>query len=154
MENRQEEIHRFPRIRCRSDGKKSSARMRNDVITEEIGDSLKRSGVSFGTVRILEFPLVMGDHPEVSSGVPTTLDWNVQDTEEMDVRTYEEVVRSICPRRGRELAITDSQRTNLLLRAGHSLEDLAEAAMEARRMKLQRAETLQLEYRSRYWGGL
>jgi hypothetical protein len=71
----------------------------------------KKRKVSFGKLRILEFPLVLGNHPDVSSGAPTQLDWKYQSKYEFDIEVYE----SIRPKRRykRELALSVPQRARL-----------------------------------------
>jgi hypothetical protein len=109
------------------------------------------SHVSFGSVIILEFPLILGDHPSVSSGAPTTIGWNYQAKSEVDVTVYEDVYRPILPRCRRELAMSVPERARILLAAGHTLDDLTAATFHAKLVKTQRAETI-LHHRQ-YWDG-
>jgi len=48
-------------------------------------------------VRVHQHPLVLGDHPEVSTGVPLTLDWTVQDSLTDVLRDEESKPRRLSP---------------------------------------------------------
>ena len=114
---------------------------------------IRRIHVTFGSVTILEFPQILGDHPCVSSGAPITLDWNCRRTRQMDVQTFEDSYRSICPRRSRrELALTGPERFERLLKAGYSLDDIAQATLEAQRVQTERTETAQSFKKGRRYG--
>lgn len=71
----------------------------------------KKKQVSFGKLLILEFPLVLGNHPGVSSGAPTQLDWKYQSKYEFGIEVYE----STRPKRRfkRELALSVPERARL-----------------------------------------
>lgn len=94
-------------------------------------DSLRSfsSSVSFGVVEILEFPIILGDHPDVTEGGPAlTMDWEAETYERTTVdATESNRVRSAIGARRR----CRNEREALLLNAGFSSKELLIAENEA-----------------------
>jgi hypothetical protein len=51
--------------------------------------NMKKS-VSFNCLHIREYPVILGDHPSTSSGLPVTLDWNSIHSYDIPVDQYEQ----------------------------------------------------------------
>jgi len=100
--------------------------------------SIERS-VRFSLVEVREYPVVLGDHPDCSSGPPLTLGWNVTNVSLFDVDTYEDNH----PRRKLSQMVMDYyKRVNILLAcAGYSRAELDSAIKEVERVKKMRART-------------
>jgi hypothetical protein len=96
--------------------------------------------VTFGDITIKEYPMEIGNHPNVSAGAPVQIGWEPQETHTRNLELYEHMRAD---RRGRrELVIPVQKRGQILLRAGYSLEQIGDAAMKVDVMKKLRADTL------------
>lgn len=103
----------------------------------------KRSSLSFGTVQVYEFPIVVGDNPEVSKGCPVTIDWEPKTTTKLEVNKYEylRARRRPVPRKKDDLKLSEEERAQILLEAGFSSDDIANGTSKADAIKKRRAET-------------
>ena len=73
----------------------------------------KKKQVTFSTLEIREYPLVLGiNHPSTVRGPAIEMDWNSQCHEIVDLESYE-TERIAHRRTEQELLMTVSQRTNL-----------------------------------------
>jgi hypothetical protein len=107
-----------------------------------------RKKVQFGRIVITEFPIILGDNPAVTSGAPITIDWLPQGERVFSVESYEQCKPA--RRRRRRLLISVSHRAILLLAAGYSIDDIADASINAQQIKFSRQETMQASlYRER-----
>jgi hypothetical protein len=70
-----------------SDDKEAS--LINDESSESVTNG-NGNNVGFSTVHVHSHRLTLGDHPDVSSGIPLQLGWDVQDSEEFDLDTFEQ----------------------------------------------------------------
>lgn len=101
---------------------------------------LNSSKVCFGTVSVVEFPVTIGDSPEVPKGCPVALSpVACRQINDIPVQTYE------CFRDSSDKAIsrndwrlTSGQRRERLLSAGYSQADINNASKEAYRSRLRR----------------
>ncbi|CAJ1934025.1 unnamed protein product [Cylindrotheca closterium] len=98
-----------------------------DLSTDSYAPSIDgsvTSNVTFGTIEIREYGMVLGDNPSTSSGPSVELDWDTQSTLTIDdIGQYE----SMKPARRRgtdQLAMSRYRRTKLLLDSGYSLEEI------------------------------
>jgi hypothetical protein len=108
----------------------------------------RRKKVRFGRIVITEFPIILGDNPAVTSGAPITIDWIPQGERFFSVESYEQCKPA--RRRRRRLLISVSHRAILLLAAGYSIDDIADASINAQQIKFSRQETMQAsQYRER-----
>lgn len=96
--------------------------------------------VRFGHLTITEFPIILGDNPAVTSGAPITIDWAPQGEYGFSINAYEQCKPK--RRRRRKLLISVSNRAILLLAAGYSIDDIADASINAQQIKFGRQETL------------
>jgi hypothetical protein len=98
--------------------------------------------VSFAMdITIIEFPMVIGDNPSVSSGAPVQIGWVPQATMTRNLDLYEHL-RAGSRRHKRTLLLNVPQRATILLKAGHPLEDIVEATMKADLIRKSRVENL------------
>jgi hypothetical protein len=98
--------------------------------------------VSFGdSIIIIEYPIILGDNPGVSSGAPIQIGWEPIGIKSRNLEMFEYTHQN--RRRGGELKITVEKRGRLLLRAGYSMEAIGEAALTAGKIRKERVETLQ-----------
>jgi hypothetical protein len=102
---------------------------------------MKRN-VSFSSIRMRNYPFVLGDNPSVSYGPPTTLDWEFQETSEIQLDDYEQ--HRPRRRKPREMLMSHYQRKAILTRSGHSEQELKDAKRQAENAKRQRSATRSL----------
>ena len=50
--------------------------------------------LSFGDVEVLEFPIALGDNPQVSEGCPISMDWQSEKRSVVKLNFYESYLRS------------------------------------------------------------
>lgn len=92
-------------------------------------------------ITIIEFPMVMGDHPSVSSGAPVQIGWIPQATFTINLDVYEHYRRGT-RRQIKKLILKTPQRTNILLRAGFSLKAIVAASITADLIRMSRRDAL------------
>ena len=56
-------------------------------------DNDDEKGVRFGVVKVHEFNMIKGDHPDVTSGCPVTIDWNGEETMVYDAVKHDRAKR-------------------------------------------------------------
>jgi hypothetical protein len=108
----------------------------------------RQRSVTFDTVQVREFSLILGDNPAVASGAPVTLDWTPKTETTLNIDLYERFSKLQQGRRASlgsrsDLTLPVQQRARILMRAGYSIHEIVNAAVEANRIKKERAETLE-----------
>ena len=99
-----------------------------------------KKSVSFDKfLTVLEFPMELGDHPSCSVGGPIQLGWFPQDVHTFELDSYD--YTDVPKKRGSELVIPCNQRSAILLRAGYSVNEIVQAAEEAKDIKLERLKS-------------
>ena len=73
--------------------KRKSKKSGSSAISSSSSDDDEK-GVRFGVVTVHEFNMIKGDHPDVTSGCPVTIDWNGEET-----MVYDAVKRDRAKRR-------------------------------------------------------
>lgn len=92
------------------------------------------SNVSFGTIEIQVYPMVLGDNPSTRRGPSVELDWNVMSRYTIhDLDLYESLKPP--PREMGEFAMSSEMRTNLLIESGHSLREIRELTKQRNLLK-------------------
>ena len=84
---------------------------------------------------------IANSNPAVTSGAPVTIDWEIQNKTDLTVNAYEQCKPK--RRRRRKLLISVSQRAILLLAAGYSIDEIADASMDAQSVKDSRKQSLE-----------
>ena len=97
--------------------------------------------VSFGPLTIHEHALELGDNPACSSGAPLTLGWKAENTSTLNLELFE-YMRGARRRGRKQLLIDVSERAQLLILSGYSIDEIAAATMEVDEIKKHRAESL------------
>ena len=103
--------------------------------------SAEKKNVRFGDLVITEFPIILGDNPAVTMGAPVTIDWTPQGEISYKLNVYESIRGA--RRRRRKLLISVSNRAILLLAAGYTIDDIADASINAQQIKFGRQESMQ-----------
>jgi hypothetical protein len=91
--------------------------------------------VLFGEVRVMEFPMEIGDNPSVRGGCPLTIGWHMQSMSNFDLDSYEEMRPPNERRQRRSLRLTSERRTQILLNHGHTPTEIASKTLEALKVK-------------------
>ena len=107
--------------------------------------SISLKTVSFGDITVHEHGMELGDHPSCSQGAPVSIGWERQDVTTSDIDFYEYMRENEDGGRkhGRkQLAISVQERAMICLRAGHTLDEIGDAACKVDKVKKQRADTL------------
>mmetsp|Transcript_16418 Transcript_16418/g.23359 ORF Transcript_16418/g.23359 Transcript_16418/m.23359 type:complete len:257 (+) Transcript_16418:69-839(+) len=96
--------------------------------------------VSFGSVQLREYPIILGDNPSCSYGPPVTISWDYEEFDSIKIDDYEELRGE--RRTMSEMMMNYYHRKHLLtVYCGYKKEDLKKAASVANRIKRQRAIT-------------
>jgi hypothetical protein len=99
--------------------------------------------VRFGDkLTIVEFPMTIGDNPSVSAGCPVALGRKPIRKDVRNLEFYEYCRQSERRTDKKQLKLPVEQRGHILLRAGYSIESIAEATLAADKVKEERLETL------------
>ena len=92
----------------------------------------------FGELEIIDLPIELGNHPP-SCGAPITIGWDPLERRHVHVDVYE--VYRDDRRRLDELKLDVSERACILLRAGYSIDEIADATSEAQDILKSREES-------------
>jgi hypothetical protein len=98
--------------------------------------------VYFGSITILEFPIVLGENPSCSSGVPIQIGWKPVERNTFDIAMYD-YLRESQRRPRKSLRISIANRALLLMQAGYSIDQIVDAVMKVQVIQKQRTESLQ-----------
>jgi hypothetical protein len=99
----------------------------------------KSREVSFHSISIRHYPMILGDNPAVSIGSPVQLDWDYHGEEKHDLDIYEVERR---PRRKlRHLVLSYYRRKDILLQAGYDENEMRSKERQLEKMKRQRKTT-------------
>jgi hypothetical protein len=98
--------------------------------------------VSFGDLTVRRYPYELGDNPYCGSGAPLTIGWKAMDSTVRNLELHE-YTQSGNRRHGKkQLTLSVQRRAQILLQAGYTIEEIANATMEVDRVKTQRADSL------------
>lgn len=100
-----------------------------------------RKKVFFDEIRIQEYPIILGDNPAVSCGAPITIDWESSNCSIVDLDFFE-FCRTPQRKNRKKLILSVRRRAGFLLASGYSLEDIANATLQAEMTKKMRADSL------------
>jgi hypothetical protein len=132
----------FTELKRRQDQGSTAVRKVKGVLCsdDKPATKTKTKAVRFDRIVITEFPVILGDNPAVTAGAPVTIDWQPQGERNYSINAYERCrpVR----RRRRRLLISVSNRAILLLSAGYSIDEIADASINAQQIKFSRQESM------------
>ena len=114
------------------------------ISTEKSSRKDHRRKVSFSDITILEFPVSLGCNPSCSQGPPLTLSGvDPQKVQTTNVELYE-----LFRDRRRDkvgLTLTARQRTEILLGAGYTEDDISDAVKALRQLRYERLLNARLD---------
>ena len=96
--------------------------------------------LAYNSVSIREYPMVPGDNPAVSRGVPLSIDWEHQWEGSFLLDTYE---AKKTPRSQLEMRVPAEVRSQLLRQNGHSWKDIQSSTKIANITRRQRIKTIE-----------
>ena len=100
----------------------------------------RKSKVGFQSIEIIELEYCVGDHPCVTKGtVPLSVDWAAHSITSLPLEEFEQIRP---PRQLRVRKFSSVTKHQLLLRRGHTQEEIQEATLEAFATKRNRISTL------------
>jgi len=105
----------------------------------------EKKSVRFDKLTVREYPIVIGDSPSTSRGVPLTLGWEYEPECHIDLDTYEStrVPGGECERRTKyELRVPSKQREEMLGNAGFSKKEMRDAVERLTADKQERRSSL------------
>jgi len=102
-------------------------------------EDTRKTMVSFRNLEIREYPIIVGDNPSVSSGVPICIDWIYIEGQPQSLEEYEELRHS--RRSLSEMKIPATVRAQML-RKTHSLKEVRLAQKESTKIRNQRKTTV------------
>ena len=113
----------------------------DDMVQEVFDGQLHTGNMTYTTIDFHEHPVIVGDNPAVSRGPPLTLDWEAQNSYQLNVDEYEEAR----PERRRyvELLTSRSTRIELLRSSGYSRMEIRVLCKPVEETKKQRCATNQ-----------
>lgn len=125
-----------------SDNTNKQYQMLNKLKEENVmlPQPISKKTVSFSTVEIRDYPIILGDNPAVSHGPAVTIDWKPISTVLKTVEMHEATV--IVHRRPVQMAIPLVIREFMLRDIGYTSKELLEATRNINRIKAKRAATV------------
>lgn len=99
-----------------------------------------QKSVSFGQLCVRYHPMIPGDHPECTEGVPLTIDWDHVDEFHIPVEEYESIREPRKPNKG--FRLTGARRRRMMGEAGFNILQIRAAWEECNRVKQERSATL------------
>ena len=115
------------------------------MMMQTTDDNKKR--VQFESIEVREYPMIIGDHPSCSHGVPVQLDWNHEKTYSCELQLYE-YCRTERRQTRKELLIPFQERARILIDAGYTLDEIGGATLSVIKVKKEREESLR---KSKKW---
>ena len=111
----------------------------NTADTSRSGNNEKKREVSFHSIQIRHYQMVLGDNPACSIGAPVQLDWDYDFEEKHDLDIYE--VERRPRRRLRHLVLSYYRRKDILLNAGFDENEMRSVERQLAKLKRQRKTT-------------
>jgi hypothetical protein len=91
---------------------------------------------------ILEFCMVIGANPACSSGAPVELSWKAHSRNKRNMNMYECCRQQDRCSTKKEMVLSRDRRTEILLNAGHTEEEIAKVTFRNKKLRQLRKETL------------
>ena len=105
-----------------------------------VGSNGSNFALAYNSVTVREYPMVPGDNPAVSRGVPLSIDWEHQWEGSFLLDTYE---AQKVPRSQLEMRVPAEVRSQLLCQNGHSWKDIQACIKIANITRRQRMKTIE-----------
>lgn len=136
-----------PRTEQQRDAARIRRKLRSSLNSDMCSaDSESSFSVSFDTVEVREYPIILGDNPAVSEGPPLTIDWDYDNVDEFSLDEYETTRPQ---RRGTvEMNIPANIRVDCLKRCGFSTKEIFKRVKEVKVVRRDRLQTTTMLYRS------
>ena len=112
--------------------------------TMEMSSPMSDHRVNFTTVEIQEYPIIPGDNPSVSTGVPLTIDWMPLNKNAYDFEEYEQAVEETRRTCRAEIRVPPSRRMEVLRQLGVSRGEIQEVIKAVNAARKQRQRTNEL----------
>ena len=104
--------------------------------------------MSFGSIEVRSYEIILGDNPGVSDGPPLTIDWDhFESVPACPVDMYEEKKNMTPTRDLNDMRMSPGYRFDLLARTC-SMEEITKRIKEGTKARRQRSETQSKSYRS------
>lgn len=113
----------------------------NDVASISNTKKSNTKQVSFGSVKVREYCITIGDSPYCSGGPPLSLDWEYSQLDPYDIDVFEYTLKRRARSR-RRLLLDPMQRRLLLWRSGHAFEDIDKATKQNEKEKFRQSVNL------------
>eukprot|EP00594_Rhizosolenia_setigera_P018778 CAMPEP_0178963434 /NCGR_PEP_ID=MMETSP0789-20121207/15023_1 /TAXON_ID=3005 /ORGANISM="Rhizosolenia setigera, Strain CCMP 1694" /LENGTH=297 /DNA_ID=CAMNT_0020647905 /DNA_START=18 /DNA_END=911 /DNA_ORIENTATION=- len=136
---RRSSLKRNPSYSSLSGLKSSGSSLTHDE--HETSSQGMRRNVSFSSLSVREYDLVLGDNPSVSRGPPTSLSWNHKNEASIDLEKYES---ERMPRRTSAEMVMPHRVRASLLRDLHSATEVKQVITEIKKVKKDRQRTKKL----------
>jgi hypothetical protein len=104
--------------------------------TRTVDDKSGRGSVSFGSVRVREHSLRLGDNPSVSCGLPVSLGWDAHHSETFDLEAFEDREHKSS---GKKPAKLSKRVREDLIRTKHTRSSMQDVHEEITRIKASRS---------------
>eukprot|EP00592_Proboscia_alata_P023828 CAMPEP_0194408714 /NCGR_PEP_ID=MMETSP0176-20130528/6486_1 /TAXON_ID=216777 /ORGANISM="Proboscia alata, Strain PI-D3" /LENGTH=157 /DNA_ID=CAMNT_0039208873 /DNA_START=68 /DNA_END=541 /DNA_ORIENTATION=+ len=104
--------------------------------------SKEKKTVSFSEVYIQEYFFILGDNPACSGGPPSTISWDYRSYLPISVDEYESSLRRRRKRSKRDFKLSSRERLAILLRSGHSLNQIMAMAALIESTKKDRIQSI------------
>lgn len=118
---------------------KKSAPSNETADSTRSGTSKRSREVSFHSLQIRYYPMILGDNPACSIGAPVQLGWDFVEEEKHDLDVFEVERR---PRRKlKHLVLSYYRRKDILLQAGYQEEEMRSLERQLGKLKRQRKTT-------------
>lgn len=101
----------------------------------------KRLVVSFASIEVRVYPIILGDNPSVEAGAPVTIDWDFTDSGVTSVHKFEKD-RRFSRRNQEDLQLSPYQRSTILRRAGYSRTEIHRVIKDVKNTQRQRKASL------------
>merc|ERR1712194_691985 len=101
---------------------------------------VSKKKVTFGDLTISEYPIILGDNP-ACTGCPITMDWEPMRTYTRNLELHE-YTKTQQRRNRRKLVIPIQRRSQMLLDAGYTEEQIIIRALQVAETKNEREETI------------
>lgn len=96
--------------------------------------------VCFDQIYVREYPVILGDNPSVTAGVPVTIDWNFQKEVEIEL-DYFEIYRTERKHKN-QLRMLPNTRVELAITGGCTLPEIGQTALAIAKIQKHRIQSV------------